>query len=267
MTRITWDETSERRFEVGVDRGVLYEGPGSNQQGFAWPGLRSVDELTEEGSTPYFIDGVKYLDIETLGDFQATIRAFTYPPVLDAYIGVSNQGNGLFIDDQTPQPFHFSYRTRVGNDVDGVEHGYKIHIIWNALLVPQAVVHNTLGADPELVEFAWDLVATPTPVTGFKPTAHLVLDSTQLDPALLSVFENALYGTEVSEAYLPSLEEFATAAGIGFVVYNGDDTWTITAPDANITMISATQFEIVSNAEGMPEYLDADTFRIELTNF
>ena len=265
MTRITWDDTGERRFSVGVDRGVLYLGDPA--MGAAWAGLLGVDEITEEGSAPYFIDGVKYLDVETGGDFKATVRAFTYPSALDAYTGFAYRGSGLYAADQPPSLVNLSWRTLIGNDVDGVDHGYKIHIVWNAMMVPEVATHNTLGADPELVEFSWDLTAVPVSVPGYKPTAHLVLDSTQLDPAILALFENTIYATEFASAYLPSLEEFATQVGIGFVVDNGDGTWTITAPDENITMVSATQFSIASEIEGMPVYLDANTFTIPVTPF
>lgn len=265
MTRITWNDTGENRFETGVDRGVLFYGDPVFYAA-AWDGLIGVDEVTQEGSTPYFIDGVKYLDVEAIGDYQATIRAFTYPTPLDSHTGVIWRGNGLFADDQPSLPIGFSYRTKLGNDVNGVDAGYKLHIIWNAYLTPQTVAHNTITADPELVEFAWDLVALPSVVGGFKPTAHLVLDSTQFDPDLLTLIENTIYGTEFSIGYLPSLEEFVAVVAIGFVIDNGDGTWTIIAPDANVTEVGG-QFEILSEAEGVPVYVDADTWTITTTPF
>ena len=264
MTRITWDDIGERRFEVGLDRGVLYTGDPA--LGAAWSGLIAVEDNTQDGSEPYFIDGVKYLDVEAIGDYQATIRAFTYPSTLDAYTGVISRGNGLYADDQPCQPVGLSYRTKLGNDVDGQEVGYKLHLIWNALLIPQTTTHNTLGADVEVVEFAWDVVATPENAGGFKPTAHLVLDSTEFDPDILAIFEDTLYGTEFSIGYLPSLEEFATLVAIGFVIDNADGTWTIIAPDENITE-SGGEFEIVSAIDEMPGYLDEDTFTITTTPF
>lgn len=264
MTRITWDDTGEHRFEAGVDRGVIFLGETANS--VAWSGLTAVDESTQEGSTPYFIDGVKYLDVENVGDYEATVRALTYPQSLDPYTGVISRGNGLYADNQPSIPIGFSYRTNLGNDIDGVDHGYKLHIVWNALFVPQSVIHNTLVSEVELVEFAWDVVAMPKTASGFRPTAHLVLDSTQLDPAILTVFENTIYGTEFSSGYLPSLEEFATLVAIGFVIDNADGTWTIIAPDENITE-SGGQFSIETATDGMPAYLDEDTFTLEITPF
>lgn len=270
MTRITWDDTGEHRFETGVDRGVMFYGDPATA--VAWPGLIGVDEVTQDGSTPYFIDGVKYLDVESIGDYQATIRAFTYPNTLDLFTGVHSRGNGLYADDQPALPVNgipsigFSYRTKIGNDINGVDDGYKLHIVWNAYLTPQAVVHNTITGDPELVEFTWDVVALPSLVGGFKPTAHLVLDSTQFDPDLLTLIENTIYGTEFTSGYLPSLEEFVAVVAIGFIIDNGDGTWTIIAPDANVSEAGG-QFEILSEAEGVPVYVDADTWTITTTPF
>lgn len=265
MTQMTWDEPGARQFEAGIDRGVLFIPVDETYAlGQAWSGLLGVDESIDDTTTPYFIDGVKYLDMESIGDFQATLRAFSYPPALDALTGLKPRGNGLFIDNQTPQPFHLSYRTRIGNDLAGVDQGYKIHIIWNALAVPQALMHETLAEDFTTVEFAWDLIAKPESVLGLKPTAHLVLDSTEIDPDILSVFEDALYGTAVTDSVLPRLQDFVTVSAVGFVVDNGDGTWTLTAPDENVTMISPTQFEV---EVGYSPYIDEDTYELEVSFF
>jgi len=46
MARLTWDNTGERLYETGVDRGVLYipDGNGAYSDGVAWNGLTTVTE-------------------------------------------------------------------------------------------------------------------------------------------------------------------------------------------------------------------------------
>lgn len=265
MTAMAWDEPGTHLFEAGIDRGVLYIPVDETYAvGQAWSGLLGIEESNEDTGTPYFIDGVKYLDVESIGDFRATLRAFSYPPILDSYTGVAARGNGLFVDGQPLRPFHISYRTLLGNDVDGVDLGYKIHIIWNVLAVPQALTHDTLGADFAIAEFGWDLLAKPSQLTALKPTAHLVLDSTEMDPDLLAIFEATLYGTEETSPTLPRLQDFVSAAAVGLVVDNGDGTWTLTTPDENVTMVSPTQFEV---EVGYSPYIDAETYELETSYF
>jgi hypothetical protein len=268
MAILTWDNVGERGFETGIEKGVVYFPSPTleSSPGEAWYGLIGIDEAANSSSVPYFLDGIKYLDAERTTAFQATLRAFTYPASMEYILGYGQIDTGFIVDNQPVNRFHLSYQTRNGNDTDGVDHGYKIHILWDLLATPQAVTHESVGDSIAPVEFAWDIVAQPQTVAGHKPTAHLILDSTELSPAHLALFE-ALYGTETTDPSLPSLQDFVTMVGLGLVIDNGDGTWTITTPDENINMISATQFEITSPDAGVPTYLDANTFTLETTEF
>lgn len=263
MAKIEWDGVGEREFEAGLDRGVLYI-----PEGIAWNGLIAVEEGFDGESKPYFLDGVKYMDSESLGDFQAKLTAFTYPDEFEPFgNGVGQFGNGLFIQNQRPKKFGLSYRTRIGNDLDGADHGYKIHIVYNAMAVPENKTYNSVGETPDPLTFGWSLTTTPELVEGHRPTAHVILDSTELDPDLLRGLEETLYGSAYVDPYLPSLAELIglleTWATIT-ITDNGDGTWTATTigPDDNIIVSDDGSF-LIKNVDAT--YLDDDTYTVRTT--
>jgi hypothetical protein len=195
MTKLLWDQMGERLFETGLDHGVLYL---PNDAGVAWNGLVSVEEdLGDDTSTASYIDGIKYLDYPSFGDFAATLTAYTYPDEFLAFEGVTALSDGLYVDGQTSNRFGLSYRTLIGNDVAGDAFGYKIHLIYNLTATPQPVDYETLNDSPNPVEFTWSITAVPTKVPGFRPTAHLIFDSRYLDPTILAALETILYGDDV----------------------------------------------------------------------
>lgn len=194
MTKLLWDQAGQRLYEAGLDRGVLYK---EDTFGVPWNGLTSIDEnLSNIASDPIYFDGVKYIDQPKVGDFSATLNAYTYPDEFLEYEGLQSLGGGLFVDDQRPKQFGLSYRTKVGNDVDGLDHGYKIHIIYNLTAVPQAETYETLSNSVTPVPFSWQISAVPVPLFGFRPTAHFIFDSRFLPPEILTVIESILYGTD-----------------------------------------------------------------------
>lgn len=260
MTRLQWDNVGERFFEVGVDRCVLYIPEGEYGVGYPWSGVTAITESADEASTPYFLDGVKYMDVETFGEFKGMLKAFTYPDQFEQFVGIAEEA-GLLFDDQPHKVFHLSYRTKIGNDVDGVNHGYKIHILWNVTAVPDTVNHQTINDTTEPVEFSWSLLAQPQPLVGARPTAHVILDSTELAPGLLSYFEDMLYGTETDNAFVRSLQDLIDMLTLT-IVDNGDGTWTITTTsDDDVTLVDG-EFSI----NDIPAtYLDADTFTMDTT--
>jgi hypothetical protein len=195
MTRLVWNKTGERKFEAGVDRGVLYLPDGS---GVPWNGLIGVEEdLSNVESTPYYYDGVKYLDTRYPGDFSATLRAYTYPDEFLQFDGYADLAHGALLAHQPVYDrFSLSYRTHIGNDVDGPTHGYKIHILYNLVATPDNRSYPTLSRTVDPTDLSWKIAGVPEHVPGYRPTVHLVLDTTRLDPHLVADIEALLYGED-----------------------------------------------------------------------
>jgi hypothetical protein len=202
MTAIAWDQTGEKTFETGVDRGVLYS---MVSPGVPWNGLVSVNEKSAGGeSDQYHFDGVKYLDLIGHEDYQATLTAFTYPEEFLPFDGVWLGGPGLYLTRQRRETFGLSYRTKVGNDVEGAARGYKIHLVYNITASPSTKANNTMAESVDPLNFQWELNAVPPPASTYKPTAHLIIDSTEISFPILEALEEALYGTGGTDAYLPT---------------------------------------------------------------
>lgn len=194
MVQLTWDKTGERHFEAGVDRGVLYP---NSTTGVAWNGLISVKATPSGGEPkPYYIDGVKYLNVPSTEEFSGSIEAFTYPREFEELDGSKALYTGLFVNQQFRKSFGLSYRTKLGDDVAGIDKGYKIHLVYNALAAPSEKTFDTLGDAPEAIAFSWDFTTTPIVVApGIKPMAHITIDSTRISPLMLRLIEQKLYGT------------------------------------------------------------------------
>lgn len=204
MTALEWDKVGERRFETGVDRGVLFPHGGV---AVPWNGLTSVSESRGREVKSYYIDGVKYLDHVVPGSFTGKIQAYTYPDELDQLMGNSEFVPGVMAHDQRTTAFDLAYRTKVGDDLQGLDAGYKVHILYNLVAAVGDVTYNTVGQNVDPQVFEWVLSGTPPTMFGIRPTAHLSLDSRRIDPALLASIEAFLYGTEVADPALPSLVE------------------------------------------------------------
>lgn len=207
MAKLAWDATGERFFETGVDRGVLYiPTAGVYDTGFAWNGLTAVTESPSGAeASPQYADNIKYLNLISAEEFGCTIEAFTYPPEFGECDGTASPSEGVVLGQQPRKQFGFSWRTKLGNDVDGDEHGYKIHIVYGALAAPTEKAYATVNDSPEAATFSWEVTTTPVQVTGYKPTALIVLDSTLLSPTDLAAIEEVLYGTDGAPGSSPSL--------------------------------------------------------------
>lgn len=205
MPRLSWSATGERFYETGVDRGVLYVG---TNPGVAWTGLTSVSESPSGGEPKaYYIDGIKYLNLSSAEEFEATVNAFNSPPEFGPCDGTVSIQNGLFVTQQPRKPFGLSYRTKVGNDIDGSDHAYKIHLVYNALAAPSERSNNTLGDSTEPNDLSWSITTRPPVVTGFKPTAHFLIDSRLTPQDILIEIEDILYGSDANSSRLPSAQE------------------------------------------------------------
>lgn len=207
MARLTWDNTGERLYETGVDHGVLYipDGNGDYSDGVAWNGLTTVTESPSGAeATALFADNIKYLDLRSAEEFGATIEAFTFPDEFLQFDGVASPTPGVHVGQQSRSTFGFCYRTYVGNDVDGSDYGYKLHLIYGATAAPSEKAYATINDSPEAITFSWEVSTTPVNAGGnLKPTAQLIIDSTKVDPTDLTTLEDLLYG-ESGPPQLPS---------------------------------------------------------------
>lgn len=213
MSKIVWDAIGEHTFETGVRNGVLYlKGvEGTYNTGVAWNGLTSVSESPEGAeATDLYADDVKYLTLMSAENFKATIEAYTYPVEFEECDGSATIAKGVVIGQQTRKPFGLCYRTAIGNDTDGNEHGYKLHIVYGCQASPSEKQYSTINDSPEAITFSWEVNTTPVNVNGKKPTATLIIDSTKADKAKLTALEAILYGSEESEPRLPMPDEIAT---------------------------------------------------------
>jgi hypothetical protein len=206
MAPLTWDDVGEKLYETGVDHGVLYlpDPAGVYNTGFAWNGLTTVTESPSGADpNPQFADNIKYLNLQSAEEFGGTIEAFTYPEEFGQCDGTALPSPGVAVGQQGRKSFGLSYRTKVGNDVDGVDYGYKLHLIYGCQAAPSEKAYATINDSPAAINFSWAITTTPVPVTDLKPTALIVVDSTVVDSADLLALEDLLYGKAAVEAALP----------------------------------------------------------------
>ena len=208
MSKIVWDATGEKLFETGVDRGVLYlrdEG-GDYTNGVAWNGLTAVNE-SPSGAEPnnLWADNTKYLALVGAEEFGLSVEAYTYPKEFAECDGSAELTTGVTIGQQSRKTFGFCYRTLLGNDVDGDSHGYKLHLVYGCLASPSEKGYQTKNDNPEAITFSWDITTTPVNVTGFKPTACLIIDSTKVASEKLTALETILYGSDSGSSTAPRL--------------------------------------------------------------
>lgn len=214
MSKIVWDKTGERYYETGVEKGVLYpQVGGAYPKGVAWNGLTAVTE-SPSGAEPtaLYADNIKYLNLMSNEEFGATIEAYTYPDEFAECDGSAELAEGVRVGQQTRKTFGMSYVTRKGNDTEGTDHGYIIHLIYGALAAPSEKAYATINDSPEAITFSWEVSTTPVEVAGMKPTACITIDSTKVDETKLQALEAKLYGGDEPDAEptLPLPAEIAT---------------------------------------------------------
>ena len=218
MSKIVWDQTGERLYETGVKRGVLYvqDSGGTYPKGVAWNGLTAVTESPSGAeATPLYADDIKYLNLISTEELGGTIEAYTYPDEFAECDGSASIATGVYIGQQSRKTFGMCYTTTVGNDVDNNAHGYKLHLIYGALASPSEKAYSTINDSPEAITFSWEFSTTPVNVTGFKPTANIVIDSTKATPEKLAALEKILYGDAEVEPRLPLPNEVAQVMSAG----------------------------------------------------
>ena len=211
---LTWDDTGKRFYETGVKKGVLYvqDESGEYPTGVAWNGLTAVTESPSGAeATPLYADDIKYLNLYSVEEFGATIEAYTYPDEFAQCDGSAELVKGVKIGQQKRKSFGLSYVTTKGNDIDGNAHGYLIHLVYGCMASPSEKSYATINDSPEAITFSWELTTTPVAVSGFEPTATIVIDSKTADPTKLAAFEKILYGSDTAAAKLPLPNEVKTA--------------------------------------------------------
>ena len=212
MAKLVWDNTGDRLYETGVKQGVLYiPTEGVYSKGVAWNGLTAVTESPSGAeATALYADDIKYLSLTSTEEFGCTIEAYTYPPEFEACDGSSELVKGVTIGQQKRSTFGLCYRTTIGNDVDGNDHGYKLHLIYGCVASPSEKAYATINDSPEAITFSWEVTTTPVNVTGARPTASITIDSTKCDAQKLAALEAKLYGGESTEPQHPLPDENKT---------------------------------------------------------
>ena len=245
MASLVWDQVGDRVFENGLDKGVLYLPDGS---GVAWNGLTEVQEKFNQQVTPIYFDGRKINDFVVLGNFEASMKAVTYPDEFVQVEGNAELRPGLYLGDQPLKTFGLCYRTHTGNDLDSND-GYKLHIVYNLTAIPSDTAFTSLSDSPELVEFEWSLTAVPTDTAGYRPTTHMIVDSREVDPWLLEDMEDLLYGNSDANAGLIPIDDLITYLDEWFRIQikdHGDGTWSAIEyrDGANIVFLPNDEFVI-----------------------
>jgi hypothetical protein len=241
---IRWDSLIDHHIETGIDRGVLYPNGG---MAVPWIGLTSVDEAGGDGAAEYYIDGRPFLFLPKPKEFKATLKAYTYPDAFSEMIGELEVTDGMYLDSQMVDSFGLSYRTKIVDQILGENAGYKIHLIYNATVVPSTKTYGTIGDSVNPVEFSWDIQAVPLRVVGYRPTAHIIVDTRHMDAIRLAEIEDIIYGTDELPAAIPDPQTIFDLLSFGntiIITDNGDGTWQAEGSYHNIYMIGNQIFEI-----------------------
>jgi hypothetical protein len=214
MAVLVWDDAGKRFYETGISKAVLYpiDSNGDYPLGVAWNGLISVSENPSGAEpTPLYADNIKYLTLISAEELALTLEAYTYPDEFALCDGSVAGQTGVLLAQQPRTIFGLSYQTKVGNDVDGDAHGYKIHLVYGCLAAPSEKPYQTVNDSPEAITFSWEVSTTPPTVTGYNPTSLIVIDSRTADPTDLAAFELLLYGDVATDPELPLPDAVLTA--------------------------------------------------------
>lgn len=217
MSKLTWDQIGERFYETGTKNGVLYVmESGAYPKGVAWNGLVSVSENPSGAeASPFYADDIKYLNIISNEEFGATIECYTTPAEFDACDGKASIATGVTIGQQNRKTFGMAYKTILGNDEEGNDYGYKLHLVYGAKAAPSERGYSSVNESTEPMTLSYELTTTPVTVTGHKPTSIVTIDSTKVDAEKLAALEAILFGSDDTEARLPLPDEIATLMGDG----------------------------------------------------
>jgi hypothetical protein len=242
--QLEWNRIEDRQIEAGLDRGVLYP---KNSMAVSWSGLTSIEEEGGEGAAEYYVDGRPFLYFPKPKEFKAKMNAYMYPDAFSSIIGEVEVADGMYLDSQVGDSFGLSYRTKIVDSIKGDNAGYKIHLIYNATVVPSSKNYGTIGNNINPVEFSWGIQAVPVKVDGYRPTAHITIDTRHMDIARIGELEALIYGTEEELPMMPDAQAIFDLLSFGnaiIITDNGDETWTAEGSYRNIYMIGDEIFEI-----------------------
>lgn len=265
MSTIVWDEIGSKIYETGISKAVIYTNSGVV---VPWSGLTSIQENTTQQSTPIYFDGRKIYDQVTLGEYSATVKAITYPDELTELQGYGSIRNGIFIADQLSTVFNLSYQTLIGDDLIG-QVGYKIHIIYNVTATMKAPSYSTVSESINFSQFEWNLTAVPEDLEFYRPTAHIIIDSTKVSSTLLQQIEGMLYGTSIVSANLLSMSKLIESLGelISIsIVDNNDGTFTASSTtDALIVHGTGALDSTAVISDANTRVIDVNTYELSNT--
>jgi hypothetical protein len=256
MAKLVWGRVGERLYQTGVEKGVLYPESGD---GVAWNGLTAVTEAPTGGEArAFYMDGYRYMNRLSREEMSGTIEALTYPKEFEACDGTQSLGRGLYFGQQRRKTFGLCYRTQVGNDVAGVDHGYKLHLVYHALAAPSTKNFTSITDSPEASSFSWTFSTKPVRVANHRPVPHIVIDSTQSQSSLMIAIEDILYGSSIASPRMPLPSEIITLFSAWpemKITNNGDGTFTADGPDNVVSILNTTTFQLNSsdvtdNADG-----------------
>ena len=218
---LVWDETGKKLFETGVSNVALYpqDTTGVYGAGVAWNGVTTISESPSGAeATTLWANNGKYLNLYSVEEYASSIEAYTYPDEFAECDGSAEIAKGVSIGQQTRKSFGLAYKTLIGSDTDGNDHGYKLHLVYGCKAAPSERSHATVNDSPEALSFSWEISTTPVSVTGHKPTASVEIDSTKVNAEKLAAFEKILFGSDTAAARLPLPDEVAELfadAGVG----------------------------------------------------
>jgi hypothetical protein len=265
VTALVWDAAGARRYETGINKGVLYipDGGGNYSEGYAWNGLSKITEKpTGAAATATYADNIKYLNLISVEEFAADIEAYTYPEQFGQCDGTYEPEPGVAIAQQSRKPFGLCYRTLIGNDTAGTDLGYKLHLVYGALAAPSQKDFASVNANPVAIAFVWSVTTTPVNVSGHKPTATLTIDSTKVDATALATLEQELYGTIGQDPRLPLPDEvLALFSGTVTLATPTEPTYNSSTHTVTIPAITGVTYYVggVAQAAG-PLVIAANTF-------
>lgn len=230
-----------------------------------WDGLTSVEESGGEGARAYYVDGRPFLFLPMPKEYKSTLNAYTYPDAFSEIMGLAEVTDGMYLDSQPGAAFDLSYRTLIGNATEGMDHGYKIHLVYNATVTPGGVNYETLGDSVNPSTMSWEIQAVPVKVQGFRPTAHIIIDTRHMDPDTINAIEELLYGSDDKLARMPPPQLVFDILNYGSTIVvtdNGDGTFDVEGSYKNVYMVGDGEFSI-DNVDGQ-DYGDG-TFAISTT--